>query len=76
MLPSAVCLPEGTWDKRHLGIDPDFELVLAIAEIHDLVEGHLRGISLISLPDQFLQLLLLLLSRSQLPREVAVLMSL
>ena len=52
--------------EADLGVDPDFELVLAVGEVHDLVEGHLRAVPLIGLPHQLLQLLLLFLSRSQL----------
>lgn len=60
----------------NLCIDSDFELMLPIAEVHDLVQGYLGGVPLIGLPHQLLQLLLLLLSRSQLTRKVTVLMRL
>lgn len=60
----------------NLCIDSDFELMLPIAEVHDLVQGYLGGVPLVGLPHQLLQLLLLLLSRSQLTRQVTVLMRL
>lgn len=60
----------------YLCIDSNFELVLPVGEVLDLVEGHLGGVPLIRLPHQLLQLLLLLLSRGQLASQVAVLMRL
>ena len=60
----------------HLSIHFDFELVLAISEVHDLVEGDLGGIPLIGLPHQLLQLLLLLLSWSQLACQIPILVCL
>lgn len=60
----------------HLSIHFDFELVLAISEVHDLVEGDLGGIPLIGLPHQLLQLLPLLLSWSQLACQIPILVCL
>lgn len=69
-------LSKGMIQVTNLSIHFDFELVLAITEVHDLVEGDLGGIPLVGLPHQLFQLLLLLLSWSQLACQIPILVCL